>query len=138
MERPELEETPLPLFCLLHSEGDAFMCLWQGVDKQEICGTRCSSFNNLLAHIIMEHGLDLQNGTDFCQKCECIFESSLEGLEHYTVPALNFENNKMVRESTHMSAENEAWLTNIYEKIKEITKEVLDHLLFMPLENGNI
>ena len=138
MEKTDLEvEPPLPLFALVHGEETAFMCLWQGEDKQEVCGTRCFFFNELLDHI-MEHGLNLKNGTDFCQECECIFESPLEGLEHYIVHALAFENNKMVRKFTPMSEENESWLTNIYEKIKEIRKEVLERLLFKFVETGDV
>ena len=138
MSQPELQDPPPPLWALVHEPNDSYLCLWQGEDKKKICGSRINTFNNLLDHLTSEHGLHLKNCIDFCQKCECIFESAMEGLEHYIVHAITFEGNTLVRESGSVDSETETWLANIYAKIKEIRKEVLDRLLFKFLEDGTI
>ena len=65
-------------------------------------------------------GVQNKQFTYFCKNCEVIFESALEGLEHYLTHAISLEG---TRAQTH-------WEASIYESLKEIRFEVLKFLLF--------
>ena len=73
-----------------------------------------------MTHLAEEHDTTLKAGADFCQNCEVIFESDLEGLEHYITHAISMEGTKA---QTY-------WLGTIYDELKDIRKELLDFLLF--------
>ena len=144
------EQHPFPIFGLINGETENYMCLWllkkeietysnpeqseeendnkveqeeeEEVEKVEevVCGVRLSSFELLLDHLDEEHKLTLRSGADFCKNCEVIFESALEGLEHYLTHAISLEG---TRAQTH-------WEASIYENLKEIRFEILNFLLF--------
>ena len=86
----------------------------------EICGKNSSSFDQLLTHLLHEHGVKLESMIHFCPKCEIIFGSVEEGMEHFIFHALNCQ----------APIESKDWIPPLYETLKKVRKDLLHHLVF--------
>ena len=95
----------------------------------ECCNASFQSFKCLLDHLTDGHGIYLKPVVDLCHTCEIIFNSVEEGIEHYISHAISFEG-RMVSLGGEIDIKAQNWLTPIYEKMKEVRKDILHHLIF--------
>ena len=134
----------IPVFALINGAKEKpYMCLWE-VEKEapnthdinleeepepivECCGEKSSSFDQLLTHLLHEHGVKLQSMIDFCPKCEIIFGSVEEGMEHFIFHALKCKGVKQVRQAP---IEHKDWVLPLCEIMKKVRKDLLHHLVF--------
>ena len=81
-----------------HSDEDYdwIMCLWRTSSKSDdFCEIPCGNFTNFIIHLKNEHGIELQDKKDFCSDCSTIFQSCIEGVNHYLEKALLYQDFKL-------------------------------------------
>lgn len=108
---------------------DYFFCLFQSETVGPMCGTHLASFEEGLIHLEEKHDLKLQPRIDFCKTCECLFNSTVEGLEHYLSHVMDYKNLQVTGENV-MDQREKIWLVQFYEKMAQERKNIVNRLLF--------
>ena len=85
-----------------------------------------------MSHYSEVDGLSLKPQMDFCQSCERIFEHYLEVAEQHVSHAVCLEEKSW--KSFREFKSRYIWVHNLFEKLKEVRKELLEHLLSSSLE----
>ena len=135
MTQPSATIQSFPVFENSSGEPHKCICLWafHRGDTIETCSTKFVTFENLLCHYFEVHGLSLKPQIDFCQSCERIFDHYLEGVEHHVSHAICLEEKSW--KSFREFKSRDIWVHNLFEKLKEVRKELLEHLLSSAFEN---
>ena len=127
---------PFPLLEINNRDIDKYRCLWASEDKKERCIASFCTFDHFICHLTEDHDLSLKPDLDFCKNCETIFDLYMEGVEHYINHAINCEDTSWKKLGDLET--RDVWVHNVFEKLKEIRKELLEHLLFIYLENETL
>ena len=107
----------------------------------EFCAYICHDFLAVLEHLKHQHNMDLHATRDYCGDCEVIFSDRLDLTQHYLAKILSSEEFDLVCETPRTNLDLSLWLVPIFNKLRELLKEVMSKLMFdencPPLENGN-
>lgn len=100
----------------------SFSCLYIDNNSMAVCHTQNLNFQELLDHFQVQHELKLTKDFDYCLTCQQVFCAAMDGIEHYLIHALDFQQ--------YLLEDEWSQVKDVFHDLNKIRTKVLKHILF--------